>query len=200
MNTNNTNERARLEAMIVASDSLYDRIDEGRFGVGGYTVAELRSIVGTATPQAAPTAPAATPGDMSGTLESAARRRFLLAGNAYFTIRSVRTGKRFTFRVRAARGADDHRHFVGLLTGSDNDGDYTYLGTIFDDGARYSHGRNSSIDRGAPGAVAFAWLWNHLDSDGVEFIHSGRCGRCGRRLTVPESVAAGLGPECAGRV
>ena len=26
--------------------------------------------------------------------------------------------------------------------------------------------------------------------------HEGRCGRCGRKLTVPESIEAGYGPEC----
>jgi hypothetical protein len=27
--------------------------------------------------------------------------------------------------------------------------------------------------------------------------HEGRCGRCGRKLTVPESIESGFGPECA---
>jgi len=27
-----------------------------------------------------------------------------------------------------------------------------------------------------------------------------RCGRCGRVLTVPESVESGFGPECIGRL
>ena len=31
----------------------------------------------------------------------------------------------------------------------------------------------------------------------VEINHEGRCGRCGRALTVPESVASGIGPESA---
>jgi hypothetical protein len=30
----------------------------------------------------------------------------------------------------------------------------------------------------------------------LEFWHEGRCGRCGRRLTVPDSIASGYGPEC----
>jgi hypothetical protein len=31
---------------------------------------------------------------------------------------------------------------------------------------------------------------------GWEFRHEGRCGRCGRTLTVPESIDSGFGPEC----
>ena len=27
--------------------------------------------------------------------------------------------------------------------------------------------------------------------------HDGRCGRCGRQLTVPSSIDKGIGPECA---
>jgi hypothetical protein len=33
----------------------------------------------------------------------------------------------------------------------------------------------------------------------LEVWHEGRCGACGRRLTVPESIERGLGPECYGR-
>lgn len=30
----------------------------------------------------------------------------------------------------------------------------------------------------------------------VEIWHEGKCGRCGRQLTVPESIESGFGPEC----
>lgn len=36
---------------------------------------------------------------------------------------------------------------------------------------------------------------NNLDSR-VTILHSGRCGRCKRELTDPESLATGIGPEC----
>jgi len=48
----------------------------------------------------------------------------------------------------------------------------------------------------------FVWLFNrHLSTakelpEKVEFWHEGRCGDCGRRLTVPESIARGIGPIC----
>lgn len=32
-----------------------------------------------------------------------------------------------------------------------------------------------------------------------EVWHEGRCGRCGRKLTVPESIETGIGPDCAKR-
>jgi len=132
--------------------------------------------------------------------ESAAAKAFVLAGNAVFTLRSAKTGTRFTYRVRAGKG-EGAPHFVSVLTGADNTGDYTYLGCIFE-GGRFVVTSKSRISREVPSAVAFAWAWTRL-SEGrelgaCELWHEGRCGRCGRALTVPESIANGLGPVCAG--
>lgn len=128
-------------------------------------------------------------------------RAFALAGNAIFTLRSKATGERFTFRVRQPR--DDTPHFVALLRGPDNTSDYSYLGTIYRDG-RYKHGKRSPIGPDAPSARAFDWFWRRLEAgllhEKLEIWHEGRCGRCGRLLTVPESVARGIGPDCAGRM
>lgn len=46
-----------------------------------------------------------------------------------------------------------------------------------------------------------AWIAAKLRSPEVlmeqaEWWHEGVCGRCGRRLTVPESIETGFGPEC----
>jgi hypothetical protein len=134
-------------------------------------------------------------------------RTFALAGNAYFTLVSKRTGARFTYRVSAHK-ADPTIWFVSVLTGPENSRDYTFLGTIFRQNwghpHRYIHGRKSSIGADAPSARAFAWAWERVAKGEVpaelEVLHEGRCGKCGRRLTVPESIASGVGPECAARL
>lgn len=122
---------------------------------------------------------------------------FILAGNARFTVTSKKSGKRFTFKVR--RPSDDKPWFVSVLTGPDNEGDYTFFGTIFSD-RTFRHGRRTSISPQAPSAVAFTWLWAHLAKDNlpeqIDIHHEGRCGRCGRTLTVPASIESGFGPEC----
>jgi hypothetical protein len=30
----------------------------------------------------------------------------------------------------------------------------------------------------------------------IEIWHEGKCGKCGRQLTVPSSIETGIGPEC----
>lgn len=129
--------------------------------------------------------------------------KFLLAGKAIFTIRNAETGNRITFKVRQAKDNDGNlveRWFVDVLTGSDNEGSYSFLGTI--QNGRYSRSVKSTIGQDALSAKAFYWLWNML-TRGIELPakvqvwHEGRCGRCSRKLTVPESISTGLGPECA---
>ena len=59
------------------------------------------------------------------------------------------------------------------------------------------------IGADAPSRKAFTWFWNRLRADAdlsqCEVWHEGRCGRCSRVLTVPESLQTGLGPVCASR-
>jgi len=70
---------------------------------------------------------------------------------------------------------------------------------------RFKYSSKSSIGPDAPSVVGFAWLIRALDagrdvSSLALITHEGRCGRCGRLLTVPASVACGIGPECAGKM
>lgn len=125
---------------------------------------------------------------------------FAQAGNALFTVVSKKTGTRFTFRVRAPKDAQGSTPlFVQVLTGSNNDADYTFLGTIFD-GAKFVHGKKSKLTPDAPSAKAFAWFWTAVQAKqltSMDVYHHGRCCKCGRTLTVPSSVLSGVGPECA---
>jgi Family of unknown function (DUF6011) len=131
-------------------------------------------------------------------------RTFVLAGNATLTLVSRRTEARFTYRVTAGEAGSKVTHFVKVLTGQDNEGSYSYLGHVYDGTRDYVHGRKSRVGADAPSAKAFAWFWQKVVKGGalpdeIEVYHSGSCGRCGRKLTVPESIKIGLGPECAGR-
>ena len=118
--------------------------------------------------------------------------QFILAGNALFTVQNTDTGNRFTFKVR--KPDDTKPHFVSVLTGSDNESSYSFLGTVFDP-HHYRHGRRSRISEDAPSARAFDWLFRQL-STGRPLPPQVRVCHCGKTLTVPESVDSGFGPEC----
>lgn len=135
---------------------------------------------------------------MIGQLATAqAARDYILGGDAYFTLRSKKTGTRFTYHANAPEN-DGGMRFLAVLTGPANEEDYRYFGYIR--GAIFHFGRKSKISMDAPSVIAFRWAWNQLDKGklpgALEIWHEGRCGRCGRKLTVPESIANGFGPEC----
>ena len=138
-------------------------------------------------------------------------RKFALAGNAYFTALSAKTGTRFTFRVtragldHPARDTQPPVWWVFLLRGADNTRDYAFLGSLRPDvpgsaQLRYAQSVRSPVRLDAPGARAARWVLprvaNGLPTPHCEIYHEGRCGRCGRLLTVPESIISGFGPEC----
>jgi hypothetical protein len=130
--------------------------------------------------------------------------QFILSGKAVFTIINKETGNRFTYKVNR-KEFDDQQvlWFVNLLTGPDNISNYTYMGTIhrgvFKATTKSKHPDSTSFK-------AFHWFWNKLTMHELDkfpqfaFYHEGRCGRCGRRLTVPESIESGYGPECINKI
>jgi hypothetical protein len=131
-------------------------------------------------------------------------KAFLTAGRAIFTVANP-TGTHYTFRVIEPQDFNEDKPmwFVGLLTGPGNTSDYSYLGLLVEDG-RILHTRGSKVSKDAQSFKVAQWaigkVWRGEDlPEGYSILHSGRCGRCGRDLTTPESLASGLGPICAGR-
>lgn len=133
------------------------------------------------------------PGQITDAVEAMS---FIQSGNAHFTLVSKSTGTRYTYHVRES---DDGRcFFVSVLYGPDNTGDYVYAGIIRDGEPRTTRG--SKITATDKRWRAFVWTYTKLASghlpDALEIWHEGRCGRCARLLTVPESIRNGIGPEC----
>ena len=139
-------------------------------------------------------------------------RNFITAGNATFTVVSKKTGKRFTYRMRAPKLTKDGEpvakeatpvRFLSVMTGPDNTSSYAFAGSVFD-GAKFRASSKAKIAETAESVVGFKWVLENVlngsKADAVEIWHSGHCGRCGRLLTTPESLTRGLGPECAGKV
>jgi Family of unknown function (DUF6011) len=135
-------------------------------------------------------------------------KKFVLAGKAIFTVVSKRTGTRYTFKVthKDASGQWPEKYFVAYLNGPDNWTNYVTFGQISMNGVfsltnKAKNELHLTMDS-AP-VAAFNWTYQFVnagkDPIGVEFWHAGKCGRCGRLLTVPSSIEMGLGPECASK-
>lgn len=142
-------------------------------------------------------------------------KKFMYAGNSTFTIQNTETKNRFTYKLTVPEDKKnvvemDKVWFVKVMTGTDNENDYQFIGTLFPDRSRvvgakyYKHSAKSRITNQAQSVKVFQWfikaLQTHTIPPQVQFYHEGRCGRCGRKLTVPESITSGFGPECINMV
>jgi len=136
--------------------------------------------------------------------------RYVRAGRATITLVSRRTKTRFTYKVSKPEKDDGPvKFFVGLMNGPDNQNNYVYMGCIKQtyNGEYFTGTKASKVSRDAPSYKAFEWFWQKIitnkrspDEWGVDVWHEGSCCRCGRKLTVPESVEDGIGPECRKRM
>lgn len=142
---------------------------------------------------------------------------FVMAGNATFTLEipaEFRADKpvnpHYTYRVRKAKANDrwPEAWFINLLTGPENTADYQPIGKVDPQTGEVRLTRNSKFtDDTWPVRLinrALIRLWKGegqaLEAAGFKMHHEGRCCRCGRLLTVPESIESGIGPECASRM
>lgn len=119
--------------------------------------------------------------------------QFIFAGNATVTFLNTQSSNRFTFKVKKHK--KDDIFFVSVLTSPDV---YQYIGTVKD--KVYKHGKKSKISTESQSVQVFNYVIKKLLSNAlpafIEIWHEGKCGKCGRALTVPESIENGLGPEC----
>ena len=137
--------------------------------------------------------------------DAATLDHFMRAGKAIFTIESEKTGRHFTYRVSrpaASPGVSVPPLFVALLTGPDNTANYTYAGVLEAGQVRLTRG--SKLTAESVGLKAINYVLGHVAAGrmppSTTIRHEGKCGCCGRKLTVPSSIDAGIGPECAKKV
>ena len=133
--------------------------------------------------------------------DASAAMDYLFAGKGIVTLRSVRTGMHFTFKVARPKGHQPGGPlFDSVLVGG---GEYRYLGML--SGAReFRTTAKSCPAKDTKAATASKFCVDGLNSgvipDMLEISHEGRCGHCARLITTPSSLASGIGPECAAKV
>ncbi len=136
--------------------------------------------------------------------------QFIFAGNATLTVVSQKSGNRLTMKFRRPKDkeGDVRPTWVSLADPHDNTATGAFLGTVWGDHGHHSVRRSQKVNVGldAPSSKLLDWIMAAVDGAvadplaKAEFWHEGRCGRCGRLLTVPESILTGIGPECSKKV
>lgn len=137
--------------------------------------------------------------DMKVELDASNAKNYILGGRAVVTIQSGKTGKHFTYKFK--KHSDKDLFFVKLLVGDDNNKDYRYVGCYFADTGHLHLVKpyKDTPELSHPASIrALSFLMRNLETlhPQLHVYHSGRCARCGRLLTTPESIKKGLGPEC----
>lgn len=144
-------------------------------------------------------------------------KEFVTAGKATFTLEIPeafaamhKTPPHYTYRVRHKEASMrfPEAWFVSLLTGSDNESSYTYMGMLNpEDGSvsltkKSGYVKDTMAVRLLERSLSRVWAGesDKIEAAGFKLHHCGFCGRCGRTLTVPSSIESGIGPECAKRM
>lgn len=130
-------------------------------------------------------------------------RRFALGGKSLITLQSGNTGVHFTYSIQRSAN-DNNLYFIKLLNGQDNTKDYTYIGCYYSDNSYFNPAKKyKGADKMSwpPSLRAIEYFLRVIDNvpDNLKVFHEGRCGVCGRRLTTPDSIERGIGPECLKR-
>jgi hypothetical protein len=128
--------------------------------------------------------------------------KFFQGGRALFTVANGK-GEHYTFKIRQPKG-DNKPFFVSLLTGPNNEGDYTYLGIYNPNDHKVFLTAKSKMNENSTPVKVINWAIGIVASgktlpEGYSIQHEGRCCRCGRLLTDPTSIELGIGPECGKR-
>ena len=133
-------------------------------------------------------------------------KKIVFGGKSTFTVQNINTGNRLTYRVTTLKG--DKRGeiwFISVLSGNNNEADYSFVGIVFKEKTTFRLTKKSRVNAESKSFRGFSWLFNQISANkelpqNVNFYHSGRCARCGKLLTTPESIEAGFGPECIKKI
>lgn len=134
-------------------------------------------------------------------------KAFFTGGRAVFTIeipehfqKIHKCNPHYTYRIRNK----ENSYFVELLSGPDNGRSYSYIGLFNVETGQLALTGKSRVTESAWSVRFFRRSManifeNHpeaITNSGFNLHHEGKCGKCGKKLTVPESIRIGLGPKC----
>ena len=134
-------------------------------------------------------------------------KEFFFAGRAVWTVANKQTGKHFTFKLRIK---SDPQYGKTMYISERIDSGWGYVGILRKEDwtvvlTKASVRRDHRLSPTDTVVKAINWFFFMLKNERewpeyIEIKHEGKCGRCGRALTHPDSLKTGIGPDCAGRV
>lgn len=166
------------------------------------------------------------PKDLDAATIAAIRANAPAVKNGTYTVSDERhEGKHFTLKLwTSTKGPLAGKRILSLLTGPDNTGDYEGVAFWNDELRRVNVWRRYKSETSRQPIDGYGWqndwsiverklaVWCDLAvrgsteerhgywyDSGMRMLVEGRCVRCNRALTVPESIEAGIGPECASK-
>lgn len=110
-----------------------------------------------------------------------------------------------TFRIRTQK-ADvkfaPGQRIVSVMRGPSNDdkGDWMGFGFVTDRGINVWYKKRGSDQHFETYANMLMNPKEWQEQRGLVYKYEGRCRKCNRRLTVPESIDSGIGPVCGARI
>lgn len=132
---------------------------------------------------------------------------YMLAGKSEFVLHSTKTNQDFCYRLNKKEKIDKENEYIYFLNIKQGR-DWKYAGVIWfkneENKFYFSKGAKGEIDSNNLDVKSLVFVLNKLQQ-GLEpqyclVYHTGKCGRCGKKLTTPESILTGLGPECCKKV
>lgn len=127
---------------------------------------------------------------------AALTQEFAFGGKAIFTLKSLRTETHYTYKLKFSY---NKYWFASVLSG---ESEYIFLGIISkDDRTKLIRTKASQLPVTDERHLALKYFLHSVIGKNtipstLEVWHVGKCGRCARPLTHPESIERGIGPEC----
>ena len=123
--------------------------------------------------------------------------RFMFAGKSIVTFLNTKTENKFTYKITKSKDGD--LFFVNVLKEvGDGEFAYSYIGIVANN--VYKHGKKSNLRFDSQQVKVFSYVLERLNAgnlqDVIEVWHEGKCGKCGKPLTTPDSIDTGFGPTC----
>lgn len=150
---------------------------------------------------------------VSGKLPSISKG-FLFAGRATLVAENANTDEHFTFRVGSAESewplGSGQKHITYFLNvkapggkrwPNGSQSPWRYIGILRKEDGHIKPTGKSEFTKGDKFYDVAAWtvravVEGKMLPAGYAIRHAGKCGKCGRELTDPESLDRGIGPDC----